>query len=90
MISNLKEGNYKFTDLSLKGEPKEFTILNNISVAKDILLIKAIVIKLETIYAPSFNSLPRDFRVWPLSSFPSENTREFALTELKFRLIGAK
>ena len=90
MISNLKEGNYKFTDLSLKGGPKEFTILNDISVAKDILLIKAIVILLEAIYAPSFNSLPRDFRSWPLSSFPSVNTREFALRELKFRLIGAK
>ena len=90
MISNLKEGNYQFTDLSLKGGPKEFTILNDISVAKDILLIKAIVILLEAIYAPSFNSLSRDFRSWPLSSFPSVNTREFALRELKFRLIGAK
>lgn len=62
IIFKIKEGNYVFTDLSLKGGAKKFTILNNFSVAKDILLIKAIVILLEAFYEPLFNSLPQSFR----------------------------
>lgn len=90
IIGNIKEGNYKFTDLSIKGGPKELGILKDFSVTKDILLIKAIVILLESIYASDFNSIPLDFRPKAFSSFTSANTREFALRELKFRLIGIK
>jgi hypothetical protein len=90
IIGKIKEGNYKFTDLSLKGGPKELGILKDFSVNKDILLIKAIIILLESIYASDFNSLPLDFRPRAFSSFTSANTREFALRELKFRLIGIK
>ena len=98
IIIRIKEGNYKFTDLSLKGGPKKFTILNNFSVAKDILLIKAIVILLEAFYEPLFKSLPQSFR--PIIdnpkgkithlSFPSANTHEYALRELKLKLKGVK
>ena len=98
IIIKLKEGNYKFTDLSLKGGGKRYTILNNFSVAKDILLIKAIVILLEAFYEPLFNSLPQNFRpilensngkIANLSSY-SVNTHEYALRDLKLKLIGVK
>jgi hypothetical protein len=85
MIIKIKEGNYKFTDLSLKGGPKKFTILNNFSVAKDILLIKAIVILLEAFYEPLFNSLPQGFR--PIIS---ANSHVHALRELKLKLTCVK
>lgn len=102
IIIKIKEGNYEFTDLSLKGGPKKFTIFNNFSVAKDILLIKAIVILLEAFYEPIFNSLPQGFR--PITStykstpspsgghlpIHSANTHEHALRELKFKLKGVK
>lgn len=97
IIVKIKEGNYEFTDLSLKRGPKKYTLLNNFSVAKDILLIKAIVILLEAFYEPIFNSIPRSFR--PIleggfrnerASFHSANTHELALRELKLKLKGAK
>jgi hypothetical protein len=96
MISKLKEGNYKFTDLSLKGGAKEFTILNDSSVAMDNLLIKAIVILLEAIYAPSFKAgltvvarpLKRDFCSFPpLPCFAEQSqgseTRAHALSNTR-------
>lgn len=85
IITKIEQGNYEFTDLSLKGGPKKFSILNNFSVAKDILLIKAIVILLEAFYESLFNSLPQGFR--PILS---ANSHEHALRELKLKLKGVK
>ena len=88
VISQIKGKNYKFVNLrDIIDDKREILCAasqqrykREIDKAffKDILVIKAIVIILESIYGPSFNS--RKFR--------SSSDHKFALKEVKFKLKG--
>jgi hypothetical protein len=87
VIRLIKKGNYKFTNL--KGGAIKFNI-NNIS--KDILLIKAIVILLETTYGFSYFHLSSNFL--PFLYKPLEEVKIRGFTpldrQLKLKLKDAK
>jgi hypothetical protein len=88
IIIQIRAGSYKFTDLrkylSLKVLPRATEIRSSAffeATIKDTIVLKVIVIILEAIYRPSFNSLPRQYR----SSFYHES----ALKDVKEKLKGA-
>jgi len=97
IIIKMKEGNYNFTNLSLKKECKPVATppltgarLNDFSVIKDILVIKAIVRILEAIYEPSFNSNSGSRATLHfLKGVGSSCSREVKLAKVKEILKGA-
>lgn len=97
IIIKMKEGNYNFTNLSLKKECKPVATppltdarLNDFSVIKDILVIKAIIIILEAIYEPSFNSNSGSRATLHfLKGAGSSCSREVKLAKVKEILKGA-
>lgn len=92
IITQIKAENYKLIEIKylarkvFTAQPssvtRKCTTSLEATIIKDILVIKAIVIILEAIYAPSFSSLSRQFR-------PSFNL-ESALKDVKVRLKDAK